>query len=103
MNNPTGSIVAPSHQPPVRRRPAQLKIFNRQFAISNPDRTPVHGPKARTKSRNSHALLNCLGLAALLSVFLAAVQCQGAAQVLFNGKDLAGWHKPTGEWKAVGA
>ena len=103
MNNSTRSILAAPHQPPVRRHAAQLTIFNFQFAIFNPERTPVHRLNARTKSRNSHPLLNCLSLAALLSVFLAVFSTQGAEQVLFNGKDLTGWHKPTGEWKAVGA
>ena len=46
---------------------------------------------------------HCLAILSLIgaSIGLALAADRPRPQHLFNGKDLAGWHQPTGEWKAV--
>src|SRR5947199_8445212 len=39
----------------------------------------------------------------LAAVLLSLVQVASLAEDLFNGKDLAGWRKPTGDWMAAKA
>ena len=42
-------------------------------------------------------------LAALVTLMCATTLLPAAEPVLFSGKDLSGWHPPTGEWNIVGA
>jgi hypothetical protein len=46
------------------------------------------------------SVLSCSFLAAILFACASSLAAEGAL-VLFNGKDLTGWHKPTGTWTAA--
>ena len=48
-------------------------------------------------------LRNVGGLFAGILSFTVSAHSADKPQTLFNGKDLAGWRQPTGEWKAVKA
>ena len=58
------------------------------------------GPKARRRVALAvTAVILAVGMGAVDTGFTAF----GEETVLFNGTDLAGWRKPTGEWFAAGA
>ncbi len=74
------------------------------FRVGSDNNQPVKSfPLAQLLPVRQFSLRNVDVLLAVLVSLTIAAHAADKSQTLFNGKDLAGWRQPSGEWKAVKA